>query len=77
MTKFVDTLVLVSIGVVGWFMRQLHAKVETTERDLSSYKTHVAENYVNKDVLRDIRNDVAECRAGIDDIKNILIGKKQ
>jgi len=66
---------ILSIG--GWFVKHMHGKIEKNQEDLAAYKTHVAENYANKNNLEAVMDEVQYVRGAVDDIKRILINKVQ
>jgi len=58
-------------------VKHMHGKIEKNQEDLAAYKTHVAENYANKNNLEAVMDEVQYVRGAVDDIKRILINKVQ
>ena len=47
-----------SIGVMGWFARQLWDSVKELREDIAAIRLHVSENYVKKSEVEGFRLDM-------------------
>lgn len=70
-----ELIISAILAVAGYIMKHLHGKIEKTEDDLAAYKTHVAENYVHKNHLKEVVDEVKYVRGAVDDIKTMLISR--
>lgn len=60
---------LAFVGVGAWIMTRLHTRVDTMEKNIEAHRLNVAENYVPKVEMFDLRQ---EMRGGFDKISAAL-----
>jgi flagellar biogenesis protein FliO len=53
-------LISALVGFVGWTVKRIVADVKSLEKDHAQFKTHVAENYVEKDDLHRHLTDIKD-----------------
>lgn len=55
------------LGVVGWFVRDMHTDAKADRQALADYKVKVAEEYVTKDHLTETMGDIKSSLRRIED----------
>ena len=60
------TLSCVSAGM-GWFLRELWVMVKEMKQDIGDLEVHVSGNYVRKDELKDLKNEIINHLLRIED----------
>ena len=71
-----DILVGIIVTIVGFFAKQVHADNKETQKELSAFKTHVAENYAHNGRIDEIKDAVANANKRLDSIYEILTKNK-
>lgn len=68
---------LAGLAALGAFiMKQLHTKVDETDKALQAHKQHVAENYANNNTVRELRESMDKRFDRIEDkLDKALISK--
>jgi hypothetical protein len=49
---------IIGVGVLGWFARELWSAVKTLKEDLVALKEEVWLHYLRRDDFRDFRNEI-------------------
>ncbi len=76
MQHLFDILIAVIIATFGWLGKAMHADIKQNTKDLSEHKTHVAENYLKKDAIDEIKEIMQQTNKRVDDIYLLLTKKK-
>lgn len=71
-----DIFVGIIVTIVGFFAKQFHADNKETQKELSEFKTHVAENYAHNGLIDEIKEAVANANKRLDSIYEILTKAK-
>jgi len=56
--EFLNYVLLVGVGVLGWFARELWSAVKDLRTDMMTLKDYVAQNYTRKDDFREFRSEI-------------------
>ena len=54
-------------AVMGWFLRELWVMVKEMKKDIGDLEVHVSANFVRKDELKDLRNEIINHLLRIED----------
>ena len=76
MQHIFDILFAIIIATFGWLGKAMNADIKQNTKDLSEHKTHVAENYLKKDSIDEIRDLMQQTNKRVDDIYLLLTNKK-
>ena len=68
----IDILLATIMAIVGFFAKQVHTDVKETSKDLSHFKTHVAENYAHNGRIDEIKDAIATANNRLDNIYELL-----
>ena len=55
---FLNYILLASVGVLGWFARELWSAVKDLRLDMITLKDYVAQNYTRKDDFKEFRSEI-------------------
>lgn len=56
--EFLNYVLLVGVGVLGWFARELWSAVKDLRVDMMTLKDYVAQNYTRKDDFKEFRSEI-------------------
>lgn len=72
-----DILMGIIVTIVGFFAKEVHNSNKETAKELSAFKTHVAENYAHNGRIDEIKEIVANTNSRVDDIYKFLTERKR
>lgn len=54
-------------AVMGWFLRELWVMVKEMKKDIGDLEVHVSANFVRRDELKDLKNEIINHLLRIED----------
>ena len=75
--QILNLLIMVVMAVVGFFAKQVHGKADDTQKDLSAFKQHVAENYAHNGRIDEIKEAMSTANRRLDTIYELLTREKR
>lgn len=73
--NIMESVLAAGMAVIGFFSRVLHADIKQNTKDIADFKTRVAEQYLRRDTIAEIKQIIQVTNKRVDEIYLLLTKK--